>query len=223
MMDKQQKALLIAPPLLIISTAVVFRGASGLFGEAWAVLLGFGFYQAFWCMLFPVVILGRKSIIFLFAAPKAVVRRKNFLAMAILSATVLGALPFLFANIGQYHLSIFLLGIPLTTINAFCEETFWRGLYVKKFDRPFFTIVFPTLFFSVWHFSSEMVDLNLNFAEALPFVLMTVPLGLAYGFVAHTQKSIRWTAICHSLSGVLAFGVPLSTSLAAILGLPGGR
>lgn len=51
-------------------------------------------------------------------------------------------------------------------------------------------------------------------------VLMTLPLGLAYGLVAYARRSIKWVAIAHSAIRIIAHGVPISTSAANILGIP---
>jgi membrane protease YdiL (CAAX protease family) len=48
-------------------------------------------------------------------------------------------------------------------------------------------------------------------------VLSTFALGLAYGWVAYKTGSARWTALSHSLAGLLAFGEPLSTSIVTLV------
>lgn len=48
---------------------------------------------------------------------------------------------------------------------------------------------------------------------------MTLPLGLIYSIVAYRNKSIKWVVMAHSLSGIIAFGIPSPTSLANILGI----
>jgi hypothetical protein len=41
--------------------------------------------------------------------------------------------------------------------------------------------------------------------------------GLAHGWVAYRTGSAKWTAITHSLIGLLAFGQPLSASIVRLL------
>jgi membrane protease YdiL (CAAX protease family) len=81
------------------------------------------------------------------------------------------------------------------------------------------SIVYPTVLFAIYHIPSELVNLKVNIIEILPFILLTLPLGFVYSIVAYRTKSIKWTAIAHSISGVLAYGIPLSTSIANIFGI----
>jgi hypothetical protein len=49
------------------------------------------------------------------------------------------------------------------------------------------------------------------------FVVSTLFLGLAYGFIAYRTGSARWTAISHSVSGILALSGMLAPSLLTLL------
>ena len=107
--------------------------------------------------------------------------------------------------------------MPLTVINSVCEEILWRGAFIEIFkNRVIFSVIYPSMFFALYHIAPQLVDPEVTIISTWPMVLMVLPLGFIYGIVAFRNKSIKWTAIAHSLSGIIAFGVPLSTSLANI-------
>lgn len=108
-------------------------------------------------------------------------------------------------------LTLILLAVPLATINGFCEELLWRGLYVRLFPRnPWLAILYPSVGFALWHLAPQTVFPTENIPG---FMISTFFLALPYGFIAYRTGSARWTAISHSLSGILA----LSGYLAPIL------
>ena len=147
-------------------------------------------------------------------------QKKNIFYALLLSITILGAIPSFISNISSFPAIIFILGLPLTTVNSCCEEILWRGTYIHMFAKNrVMAILFPTLFFALWHISPQLVNLNINFETIYFLPIMTLPLGLVYGIVAYRTNSIKWVAIAHSLSGILSYGLPLSISLAEILQL----
>jgi hypothetical protein len=95
------------------------------------------------------------------------------------------------------------------------EEVLWRGTYVRTFPgNPRLACIYPALGFAVSHLSPELVFPAQG--GILPFVASTFFLGLAFGWVAYKTSTARWTAITLSLIGLLAFGLPLSSSLARL-------
>lgn len=216
----QKIVVALSPMPLILSTAVAFKSFSMLFGADWATLIGFSFYQIVWCIFFPLRVLGKAQFLDMFKEKERLFQQKHALLAALLALSVLGATPIFFYNLETYSIAVFLIGAPLTLINGACEEIFWRGLFFKTFgDNQTLSAFFPTLFFAAWHVSPQLVDADIQCVEMLPLVLLTLPIGLIYGIVAFRTRSIKWVVIAHSLSGALAFGVPLSTSLARILNI----
>ena len=105
-------------------------------------------------------------------------------------------------------------------VNSTSEEILWRGTFIKIFENKiFFSIIYPVIFFTLYHIPFQLYNLEVSIIETLPFALMTLPLGLIYSIVAYRNKSIKWVAIAHSLSGIIGFGIPSSISLANILGI----
>lgn len=75
-------------------------------------------------------------------------------------------------------------------------------------------ILWPALGFAVWHFAPQTVFPAENVSG---FVISTFFLGLAYGFIAYRTGSVKWTAISHSLSGILALSGYLAPSLLTLI------
>lgn len=103
------------------------------------------------------------------------------------------------------------IAIPAATINGICEEILWRGVYIRVFPgNPWLAILLPAVGFALWH----LVPLSI-FSEGnkWAFVLSTFLLGLAYGWIAYKTGSAKWTAISHSLNGILALSGMLALGI----------
>jgi membrane protease YdiL (CAAX protease family) len=110
-----------------------------------------------------------------------------------------------------------MIAIPVPTLNGFCEEVLWRGLYVRVFpENIWLAILYPSVGFALWH----LVPLSI-FSEGnkYSFVLSTFFLGMVYGYIAYETGSAKWTAISHSLNGMLALGGMITSSIMKLLSL----
>jgi membrane protease YdiL (CAAX protease family) len=111
-------------------------------------------------------------------------------------------------------LGLILLAIPLAAINGFCEEILWRGLYVQIFPQnPWLGVLYPALGFAAWHLAPQSIFPAEN---VVGFMISTFFLALPYGVIAYRTGSARWTAISHTLSGILALSGALAPSLLAL-------
>src|ERR1043166_7823412 len=72
-MSPRQKKLFVhlLPFALLLSTSAAFYFLPKLFGTRTAYLLGFLFYWIFWCIIIPLLLIGGKSILHLFAHDNA--------------------------------------------------------------------------------------------------------------------------------------------------------
>jgi len=204
------------PLLLLPVMSGVFALASCWLGAETGYLLGFVFYWLFWCLLIPRVLLGEAEFAAILRDRAPLFSRENWPAALLCLVVTLVAV---FMYVGEFTrapLALILLAIPLATINGFCEEILWRGLYVRLFPRnPWLGILYPALGFALWRFAPQVIYPAEN---AIGFVVSTLFLGLAYGFIAYRTGSARWTAISHSLSGILALSGYLAPSLLGLLG-----
>ncbi|MHA2050974.1 MAG: CPBP family intramembrane glutamic endopeptidase [Promethearchaeota archaeon] len=209
-------SLLLLPLLLLISTALIFFLFSQWLGKELGYILGFIFYWAVWCIMVPILLLGKSNFLSLFRGEVPLFQKKNWLPITLLLATTVGAfLMFFLPNITTTPLAIIMIGIPVAIINGTCEEIFWRGLFVKKFpNRPLLGMIYPTVGFALWHLSPQIVfPSEGGLVGIVIFIVSTFFLGFCYAWVSFRTNSIKWNAFSHSLNSILAFGMPISTSL----------
>jgi membrane protease YdiL (CAAX protease family) len=219
-LDASRKHFLIGlPVLLLASTALVFTTLARWLGKDLGYVLGFAFYDLVWCILVPLLLLGRKGFVGLFSERVHLFSKGNWLpATLLVITTVVAAVMYRdnIANITGTPLALILVGIPVTAVNSTCEEILWRGVYARAFpNRLFLGLIYPTIGFAAWHISPQLVMPSEG--GMLPFVVSTFFLGLVYGWAAYRTGSARWTALSHSLNGILTLGVPLSTTILTLV------
>lgn len=207
--------LLVLPVLLIGTTSLVFYGAAVLINPPSGYLIGFLFYWTVWCIIIPSAVFKR-SIMDYFRGTKNIFTLRNLPWIILLLITII--VPFFTTFLKELFTvppAVFLLAIPFATVHGFCEELFWRGLYIKEFPRdPLWAIIIPSVFFSLWHLAPQLAIKGVPLA---PFILSTLPLGLTYAFVSYFTKSAFWSAVGHSISGIFALSGLLAPSLYAVL------
>jgi hypothetical protein len=208
--------LLLGLPLLLLPVmAAMFTLLSRWLGAEAGYLLGFGFYWLFWCLFIPRVLLGKTEFASILLDRTPLFSRANWHAALFWLVVALVAVFMYAGEFLRAPLTLILLAIPLATLNGFCEEILWRGLYVRRFPRnPWLGILYPSLGFALWHLAPQVI---FSAENVLGFVLSTFFLALPYGFIAWRTGSAKWTAISHSLSGILALSGYLAPSALALL------
>jgi membrane protease YdiL (CAAX protease family) len=193
----------------------VFTSLARWLGADLGYLLGFCFYWL-WCVGVPLVLFGKDGLLSLLRDESPFFRRENWFLIALLALTIAGAVVgYTIPSLANVSLWIVLFA-PIAIVNGTCEEVLWRGTYVKAFRHSvLLACIYPALGFAVSHVSPLLIYP----AEGgvVPFLLSTFFLGLAFGWVAYKTGSAKWTAITHSLIGLLAFGEPLSSSIARLV------
>ena len=202
------------PFALFFSAWLVFQGAAQWAGKETGYLLGFLFYWLFWCLLVPGLAFRKVGLGNLLKDQKRLFSRENWLAALLWMSVAAGAIAMYGRSLIQAPLTLIWLAIPFAIFNGICEEILWRGLYVRAFpNNPWLGVVYPAVCFAFWHFAPQ----NIYPAEnQLGFALSTLFLGSAYGFIAYRTGSVKWTAISHSLSGILALSGYLAPSALAL-------
>lgn len=204
------------PWLLLPSTALVFKLAAQLAGQAAGYLIGFAFYWLVWCLAIPWLALGRQPLTALLAGCWPLWTRRNWLAALMWLTVMAGAVGVYGPDFVRAPWLLLLTAVPFALFNGVCEEILWRGLYVRLFPRnPWLAILYPALGFAVWHLAPQVIFPAEN---VIVFVLSTFLLALPYGYIAYRTGSAEWTAISHSLSGVLALSGYLAPSALALFG-----
>jgi hypothetical protein len=203
-------------PVLLLPVMVwIFTISARWLGPESGYLLGFGFYWLIWCLLVPRLLLGKMEFAAILRDRVPLFSRANWPAALLWLVVTLVAVFIYAGEFIRAPLALILLAIPLATLNGFCEEILWRGLYVRLFPRnPWLGILFPSLGFALWHLAPQVVFPAEN---VIGFVISTFFLALPYGYIAWRTGSARWTAISHSLSGILASGGYLAPAVLALL------
>lgn len=208
--------MLIALPIaLCLSMAGVFVLCAHWLGAEAGYLLGFVCYWVFWCLLVPSALLGKAGVAALLRGRDRLFSRPNRLAACLWLVVMLTAVFLYTGEFLRAPLSLILVAIPMATINGVCEELLWRGLYVQAFPgNPWLAIGYPAIGFALWHLAPQTIFPAEN---VIGFVISTFFLALPYGYIAWRTGSARWTAIAHSLSGVLALSGYLAPGLLALI------
>jgi len=211
---KRSFFILALPILLNVLMSALFLALSHLLGAQAGYLLGFGVYWLFWCLLVPGWLLGKAEFAAILRDRAPLFRRENWLAALLWLIVTLVAVFMYAGEFIRAPLALILLSLPLATINGFCEEILWRGLYIRLFPRnPWLGILYPALGFALWHLAPQLIFPAEN---VIGFVIATFFLALPYGFIAWRTGSAKWTALAHSLSGILALSGYLAPSMLAL-------
>ena len=142
--DIRQFALLALPFVLIPSAAFVFSTLAKRLGKEQGYLLGFLFYWTIWCLIVPLVYLGKDGFLSLFVDETPLLSGPNWLAAVLWALIILVALAMYGKDFIRAPLTLILVAIPAATINGLCEELLWRGLSVRAFpDNIWLAIIFP--------------------------------------------------------------------------------
>jgi len=219
MMTRERRAriVLLALPLpLITLTYTAFTVGARFLGDDGGYVFGFAVYWA--CALaVPLMLWGRQGLVQVLAPARSRGRWERVLLGVILSVTLAGAvLGYFIPRVAAVALPILLLS-PVAVITGVAEEALWRGSYVVAFGtRIWPALVLPTVAFALSHLSP--LAIHPSESGTVSFLLATAFLGLAYGWVAFRTGTARWTAFAHALAGLLAFGEPLSSAVARLLG-----
>jgi len=206
-----QYALFVLPFILISTVSLVFKRFSKKMGQEAGYLLGFLYYWTVWCVVIPMIYLGRHGFTSLFVDETSLLSRPNWLVAVLWIFISLVSLIMYGKRLIRAPLTLILVAIPAATLNGVCEELLWRGLYVRAFpDNFWLAVLFPAVGFALWHLAPLQIFSNGN---RFSFVLSTFFLGLVYGFIAYKTGSAKWTAISHSLNGILALSGYLAPSI----------
>jgi membrane protease YdiL (CAAX protease family) len=211
--------LLALPVGLIISTALVFTNLGEWLGQDAGYILGFVFYWVVWCYGVPLMYLGVGGFTDLFRERVPLLTRRNLAAVLLLVViTLVTVITYFIPGLGSTTGIVLLIAIPIEIVQGAGEEVFWRGLFLRAFPHSWlWGWAYPAGMFAVWHLSPTLIFPAEGGSVTL--VVSAFVLGLAYGWIARQTGSIRWIALSHILNGLLAFGIPISTSLQKIVGV----
>ncbi len=196
-----QLALILAPPFLLLTTYLTFRYSAAWLGPARGYLIGFLFYWICWCFLLPLLTVGPDGLQEMFKAPQPTFGKPNWLgAFLLVGPPLVMYLTRFPAEVKGTSPKIIIYSALFALANGTMEEVLWRGAYVTAFPEDrLWAILYPSIWFGLWHLSPQVVYPSQMPGGALAFALMSIPLGLVWGWVAWTTGSIRWTVVAHIL------------------------
>jgi membrane protease YdiL (CAAX protease family) len=178
----------------------VFRLLSGVFENAvigW--YLGLVSYWLTWCTILPLWLVGKQRL-------KQIIRPQKPTATVVLFVVFpagMAALAKLLTGMGyaKPELWIWLLYGSTALGNGFFEELLWRGLYMELFpDRIFYRIIWPSIWFALWHYAPGSVSANSN---PLALIIGAGLFGFLLAFLAKKTGGIWWGVVAHVVGGIV--------------------
>ena len=195
-MDLKQKIAIGLPPVLFIVMYAVYQGFALLLGNEFGWYVGFAVYWPVFCVLIPIFLVGSSSIIERYKLVKIETGYLLFFLFPVFMTLIGG----FFMNQPEREFNEVLLWVGMSLGNGVFEEILWRGVYPVLFpDSKFFGFIWPSVWFSIWHFAPGSLGKNFS-----PVVLVSgaLMLGLCFGWGAFRSSSLFWASVGHSLSGL---------------------
>ena len=99
-------------------------------------------------------------------------------------------------------------------INATSEELFWRGAFLKHFQKDArFAVGFPLLFFTLWHIALVQIPGVQIQGGAISLLGGAAAMGLIWGWLSWSTRSIYLSTLSHFGVNFFAFtGVILANT-----------
>ncbi len=196
-----QIGLLVAPPILLGTTYFAFKELAVRLGPARGYLAGFLFYWSCWCFLLSLLTVGPDGLREMFKAPQPLFGKPDWVGLLLLLGpplvTYITRFP---TEVKSASLKIITYSILYALVNGTMEEVLWRGAYTTAFpDSWLWAYIYPSIWFGLWHLSPQVIYPSEMPGGAIAFALMSISLGLVWGWVAKTTGSIRWTVAAHIL------------------------
>ena len=177
----------------------VFHSLAGVMDGRMAWYLGLVIYWLVWGAAFPLLMLGRETILTLIRPRKPTWRILLLLAVPLAGALAVSLVP----GMGYEKQSVWILLLLLlsTTFgNGFFEEVLWRGVYARLFPNSvFFGIVWPGVWFALWHYAPGSV-LHGNVAGLM---IGSGAMGLYLAWLTRKTGTIWWSIVGHTLGGII--------------------
>ena len=203
--------LLVSPLLVIAATAAVFQITRSQTANPRAQLAGFVFYWAIIGVVLPLLFLGRRGYVELFAARPMEWNTTLRAVLVVLFLPAAYGFLFAFPMLFPAESSWLLPSLALyALVNGTTEEVYWRGLFMSRFPTTFASgVLYPATCFAAW----QLVPWSLfhSWLRPAPVLVFLVALcaGLFYNWFAWRTRSIKWTIMAHVLTNLSGIGALL--------------
>src|SRR4051794_25965690 len=116
--------ILVALPFILTpSCAFVFKWAAATYGSKLGYFIGFLFYWLFWCILFPIQLIGSRTILQYYSFKRQVFSQQ---VVACLLAPLIFVYVYAFPSALQHaDTAIVVLSFLISLFNATAEEVLW--------------------------------------------------------------------------------------------------
>lgn len=193
--SKQKIAILLSPVLFLVMFAV-YQGFAGILGNDLGWYAGFAIYWPIFCVTIPIWLIGSKQIIERYQIIRIKLKYLPVYLFPIFMTLIGG----FFMSTNERDLIGLVIWLGMSVGNGIFEEILWRGVYPTLFpENKLFGFIWPAFWFSIWHFAPGSLSQNFQ-----PFVLVSgaLMLGLSFGWGAFKTKSLFWSSIGHTFSGL---------------------
>jgi membrane protease YdiL (CAAX protease family) len=196
---KKQTVAILAPLAIIPFMILVYRWLAGALGETMGWYLGFYPYWILCCGLLSWWLLGRERICRVIRPQRLTPRILLLLSVPIVGAALYNLIPGM--DYGQSGFWPLVMVISTAFGNGFFEELYWRGVYMQLFPRNLlFRILWPTLWFALWHYVPGTVSPNSN---PLALMIGSGIYGLYLSFLTKKTDTIWWSIVAHTIGGAI--------------------
>jgi membrane protease YdiL (CAAX protease family) len=173
----------------------VFNLLVGKLGETVGWYFGLVVYWFVWGAAFSFLLVGKDKISLIIRPQKL---NKSVILLVLFPLVM--ALVYKVVSRTEYNkpsVWIFLLYLSTALGNGFFEEVLWRGVYMDLFpDNLLFGIVWPSIWFSLWHYVPGSVSSDGN---VIGLMIGSVFFGFYLSFLAKKTGTIWWPILAHVL------------------------
>jgi membrane protease YdiL (CAAX protease family) len=200
-MSQRQTIAVVAPLVLLGMMVPIFQALARVFEKNWRIgwYLGLVIYWVIWGAAFSLWIVGWDRIVELIRPT-----RLNLSTLLLVLVPVVGASLYRLVPGMEYEKpSVWMLLLVLSTTlgNGFFEEVLWRGVYMELFPHSIlFRIVWPTLWFGLWHYAPGSISPNGN---PLGLMIGSCLMGFVLSFLATRTGTVFWTIVAHTVGGII--------------------
>ena len=201
--------MLAAPLMITILMWMVFVNLTSYFGLLKGYLISFIAYWLICCFLLSLYALGGiKSLVSLFRSVGPRFGDKPDLTLSLISWPLV--IVVFYSFIPQLKLLTFpvvVLSIGLGFVNGLAEEILWRGVYIRLFKgNVWLNHIYPSFGFAIWHICPISVIATRFSGGIYSFLIVSLLIGLSWGYYARKTDSVRWCTIMHVAFDSLGMG-----------------
>ena len=202
-MNRKQIFAIFSPILVLFTMYPIFHFLSILFHDNWRIgwLIGLMIYWLLWGFGYSILAIGKKNIRKLLHPQKLNIRLVLFILFPIFLSIIFKLIP---AGITYDKPDKFILLLLIFSVfgNGLFEEIYWRGVYMKLFEKNLlFRIIWPSIWFGIWHYVPG--SLNPDSSHVIGLMIGAVFLGIYSSFIAWRTNTLWWSIIIHVTGGMI--------------------